>query len=77
MLLKEIDALSREKFLEKEALLSIFEMAFSKVYAKHYGIRNDIRASIHPKTGEINLKRHRLITDEITCTFKQIIKTFL
>ena len=72
VLLKEIDSLSREKLLEKEVLLSIFERAFSKVYAKHYGTRNDIRASINPRTGEINLKRHRLITDDLTCAFKQI-----
>ncbi|ETZ04900.1 MULTISPECIES: transcription termination factor NusA [Holospora] len=72
VLLKEIEGLAKEKFLDKEALLSIFELAFSKIYSKHYGTRNDIRVSIHPETGDINLTRHRLITDEVTCPFKQI-----
>lgn len=71
-LLKEIDVLAREKLLEREALLEIFEKIFSKIYAKHYGSKNDLRASIHRETGDIHLTRHRVITDEVACPFKQI-----
>ncbi|ETZ06817.1 transcription termination/antitermination protein NusA [Holospora obtusa F1] len=72
MLLKEIEGLAKEKFLDKKALLVVFELAFSKIYLKHYGSKNDIRVSIHPETGNIQLARHRLITDEVSCPFKEI-----
>lgn len=71
-LIKEVAVLAREKLLERDVLLAIFEKAFSKIYAKHYGTKNDIRATIHPSTGDIHLRRHRLITEEATCPFKHI-----
>ena len=71
-LIKEIAILAKEKLLDRDVLLAIFEKAFAKIYAKHYGSKNDIRAAIHPHTGEIRLTRHRLITQDATCPFKHI-----
>ncbi len=73
-LLGEIDSLAREKLLSESDVFMAFEHALQKAYAETYGASNDIRVTIHRKTGEISVHRHRKVVegDIETCPFKEI-----
>ncbi len=56
-LLQIADAVAREKSIEREIVLGAMEDAYAKIARSRYGSETDIRAEIHPKTGEVRLTR--------------------
>ena len=53
------DAVSREKSITREEVLEAMAQAIARAGKQKYGPEYDIRAIIDPKTGEIELSRHR------------------
>ena len=64
-LLQIAEAVAREKSIDKGLVLSAMAEAIQRAAKSRYGVENDIRASIDPKTGEISLRRNLEIVEEI------------
>ncbi len=71
-LLQIADAVAREKSIEKELVLDAMEDAIQRAARSRYGVENDIRAEIDPKTGEIRLQRLLEVVDVIENDATQI-----
>lgn len=56
-LLQIADAVAREKMIDRSIVLGAMEDAYSKIARSRYGSETDIKADIHPKTGEVRLTR--------------------
>jgi len=56
-LLQIADAVAREKSIEREIVIGAMEEAIQRAARSRYGLENEIRAEIDPKTGEITLVR--------------------
>ena len=65
ILLKEVEQLAREKYLERESVFCCLERALQKISASNYGEGNDIRVKIDRPSGEIQVTRHRTVVDEV------------
>ncbi len=63
-ILQIADAVAREKSIEKEIVIQAMEHALQKAARSRYGSEHDIRATIDPKTGEMELKRVMTVVDE-------------
>ena len=63
-ILQIADAVAREKSIEKEIVIQAMEHALQKAARSRYGAEHDIRATIDPKTGEMELKRVMTVVDE-------------
>ena len=64
-LLQIAEAVAREKSIDKGLVLEAMAEAIQRAAKSRYGVENDIRASIDPKTGEIALRRNLTIVEEI------------
>jgi N utilization substance protein A len=64
-LLQVADAVAREKGILKAEVLSAMEEAFAKAARLKYGDEATIKATIHPKTGEICLARRRRVVESV------------
>jgi transcription termination/antitermination protein NusA len=56
-LLQIADAVAREKSIDKRIVLEAMEEAMTRAAKQRYGLENDIRAEIDPRTGETRLNR--------------------
>ena len=56
-LLQIADAVAREKTIDKSVVLEAMEDAITRAAKARYGVENEIRAEIDPKTGETRLNR--------------------
>jgi len=63
-ILQIADAVAREKSIEKEIVIQAMEHALQKAARSRYGAEHDIRATIDPKTGEMELKRVMTVVDD-------------
>lgn len=59
------DAVAREKHIDKDIVLEAMEEAIQKAARSKYGYDQDIRANIDRKSGQVILKRHRTVVEEI------------
>ncbi|GLK77381.1 transcription termination/antitermination protein NusA [Methylopila jiangsuensis] len=64
-LLQIAEAVAREKVIDKGIVLEAMEDAIQKAARSRYGLETEIRAEIHPKTGEIRLSRLMLVVDSV------------
>jgi len=64
-LLQIADAVAREKSIDRMIVIEAMEEAIQKAARSRYGIENDIRAEIDPKTGEIRLNRVMEVVEEV------------
>jgi N utilization substance protein A len=64
-LLQIADAVAREKVIDRQIVLAAMEDAIAKAARSRYGSETEVRAEINPKSGEIRLSRHLLVTDEV------------
>ncbi|MEN3929724.1 transcription termination factor NusA [Microvirga sp. W0021] len=64
-LLQIADAVAREKNIDKQIVLNAMADAISKAARSRYGAETDVRAEIHPKTGELKLSRHLLVVEDV------------
>ena len=59
------DAVSREKSITREEVLEAMAQAVARAGKQKYGPEHDIRALIDPKTGEMELSRHREVVEAL------------
>ena len=59
------DAVSREKHITREEVLEAMAQAVARAGKQKYGPEYDIRATIDPKTGEMELSRYREVVEEL------------
>ena len=71
-LLQIADAVAREKSIDREIVLGAMEDAYAKIARSRYGSETDIRAEIHPKTGEVRLTRVLQVVDAVENDSREI-----
>ena len=64
-LLQIADAVAREKSIDKSVVLEAMEEAIQKAAKARYGVENDIKAEIDPRSGETRLNRLLLVVDKV------------
>lgn len=72
-LLQIADAVAREKMIDRMIVIEAMEEAIQKAARSKYGAEYDIRASIHPKTGDLKMARYREIVEDIEDHSTQIL----
>ncbi|MGO9744581.1 MAG: transcription termination factor NusA [Roseiarcus sp.] len=71
-LLQIVDAVAREKSIDRSIVLASMEDAMQKAARSRYGQETEVRAEINPKTGEIRFARLLLVVDQIENEATQI-----
>ena len=71
-LLQIVDAVAREKSIDRAIVLASMEDAMQKAARSRYGQETEVRAEINPKTGEIRFSRLLLVVDEVENDATQI-----
>ena len=74
-LLQIAEAVAREKSIDKGLVLSAMEDAIQRAARSRYGQENDIRAQIHPETGEISLRRMLEVVEKVENEATEILLT--
>jgi len=64
-LLQVVEALAREKAIEKDIVFEALEEAVQRAGKARYGVENEIRAHIDRNTGEIRLYRVQEVVEEV------------
>ena len=64
-LLQIVDAVAREKSIDRSIVLASMEDAMQKAARSRYGSETEVRAEINPKTGEMRLSRLLLVVDQM------------
>ena len=71
-LLQIVDAVAREKSIDRSIVLASMEDAMQKAARSRYGQETEVRAEINPKTGEIRFSRLLLVVDQVENDATQI-----
>ncbi len=71
-LLQIVDAVAREKSIDRTIVLASMEDAMQKAARSRYGQETEVRAEINPKTGEIRFSRLLLVVDQVENEATQI-----
>jgi N utilization substance protein A len=71
-LLQIADAVAREKAIDRGIVIAAMEDAIAKAARSRYGAETDVHAEIEPKTGDLRLTRHMLVTESIENPSNQI-----
>ena len=71
-LLQMVDAVAREKSIDRAIVLASMEDAMQKAARSRYGQETEVRAEIDPKTGVIRFSRLLLVVDQIENEATQI-----
>jgi transcription termination/antitermination protein NusA len=71
-LLAIADSVAREKLIDREIVIEAMEDAIQRAAKTRYGIENDIRAKIDPKSGDLRLWRVVEVVEEVEDHFKQV-----
>ncbi len=66
------DAVAREKNIDRTIVIEAMEEAIQKAARARYGLENDIRAKIDPKSGDLRLWRVLEVVERPEDSFKQI-----
>jgi transcription termination/antitermination protein NusA len=74
-LLQIVDAVAREKSIDRTIVLASMEDAMQKAARSRYGQETEVRAEINPKTGEIRFSRLLLVVDLVDNDATQITLT--
>jgi len=64
-LLQIADAVAREKSIDRTIVIDAMQDAIQKAARSRYGVENDIRCSIDPKTGETRLTRVMTVVEDV------------
>lgn len=64
-LMQVADVVSREKSVDKMIVVEALQDAIVRAAKACYGTEYDIRVTIHPKTGEIDIFRYREVVEEV------------
>jgi transcription termination/antitermination protein NusA len=71
-LLQIVDAVAREKSIDRTIVLASMEDAMQKAARSRYGQETEVRAEINPRTGEIRFSRLLLVVDLVENDATQI-----
>ena len=71
-LLQIVDAVAREKSIDRSIVLASMEDAMQKAARSRYGQETEVRTEINPKTGEIRFSRLLLVVDQVENDSTQI-----
>ena len=71
-LLQIVDAVAREKSIDRSIVLASMEDAMQKAARSRYGQETEVRTEINPKTGEIRFSRLLLVVDQVENDATQI-----
>ncbi len=71
-LLQIADAVAREKSIDRGIVIAAMEDAIAKAAKSRYGAETDVKAEINPKSGELRLSRHMLVSEVIENPSTQI-----
>jgi transcription termination/antitermination protein NusA len=71
-LLQIADAVAREKSIDKAVVLEAMEDAITRAAKARYGVENEIRAEIDPKSGETRLNRLLMVVEVVENDATQI-----
>ena len=71
-LLQIADAVAREKSIDKAVVLEAMEDAITRAAKARYGVENEIRAEIDPRSGETRLNRLLMVVETIDNDATQI-----
>jgi N utilization substance protein A len=71
-LLQIADAVAREKSIDKQIVLEAMEDAMTRAAKQRYGMENEIRAEIDPRTGETRLNRLLMVAEVVENDATQI-----
>jgi N utilization substance protein A len=71
-LLQIVDAVAREKSIDRSIVLASMEDAMQKAARSRYGQETEVRADINPKTGEIKFSRLLLVVELVDNDATQI-----
>ena len=64
-LLQVAEAVSREKLIDKEEVITAMEEAIEKAARSNYGLERDIRANIDRKNGSINIAQYTEVVETV------------
>lgn len=65
-------AVAEEKSIDKQIVLSAIEESFERAAKMQYGAELDIRANLHPETGEMSLRRDMTVVEEVENEYTQV-----
>lgn len=65
-------AVAEEKSIDKQIVLSAIEESFERAAKMQYGAELDIRAHLHPETGEMSLRRDMTVVEEVENEYTQV-----
>ena len=65
-------AVAEEKSIDKKIVLSAIEEAFERAAKMRYGAELDIRAFLHPETGEMSLRRDMTVVEEVDNEYTEV-----
>jgi N utilization substance protein A len=71
-MLQIVDAVAREKSIDRSIVLASMEEALSKAARMRYGQETEVRAEINPRTGEVRFSRLLLVVEEVENDSTQI-----
>ena len=71
-LLQIAEAVAREKAIDRSIVIAAMEDAIAKAARSRYGAETDVHAEIDPKTGDLKLTRHMLVSEGIENPSNQI-----
>src|SRR3984957_15499027 len=74
-LLQIVDAVAREKSIDRSIGLASIEDAMQKAARSRYGQETEVRADINPKTGEVRFSRLLQVVEQIENDAKEITLT--
>src|ERR1700712_2989858 len=66
------DAVAREKLIDRMIVIEAMEEAIQRAARARYGVENDIRAKLDPKSGDLRLWRVLEVVEEPEDLFKQV-----
>src|ERR1700688_452569 len=71
-LLQIADAVAREKAIDRAIDIAAMKDAIARAARWRYGAKPDVHAEIEPKTGDLRLTRHMLVTENVENPSNQI-----
>lgn len=71
-LLQISESVAAEKGFDRDTVIEAMEDAIQRAAKAKYGHEYDIRAVIDKKTGEVSIKKHTLVVDNVTNEFTEI-----
>jgi N utilization substance protein A len=71
-LLQIVEAVAREKQIDRKLVIEAMEEAYAKAARSRYGADTDVHAEINPKTGELRLARHLHVVELVENDAREI-----